>query len=98
MPIRSLRPTPRFIAVWDAGTESAFVTKMNSLATSLGAVHTHYVDASGFQPQSVSTAADSLRIAAAGMAIPAFADVVGMPTVSLPLVGTVHNIVTDRKS
>ena len=83
------------IAVWDAGTESAFVTKMNSLATSLGAVHTHYVDASGFQPQSVSTAADSLRIAAAGMAIPAFADVVGMPTVSLPLVGTVHNIVTE---
>ena len=43
---------------------------MNALAASLGATHTHYVDASGFDPQSVSTAADCLRIAAAGMAIP----------------------------
>ena len=83
------------LAVWDAGSEAAFVAKMNALAVSLGALHTHYVDASGFQPQSVSTAADSLRIAAAGMSIPTFAKVAGMPTVSLPLVGTVHNIVTQ---
>jgi serine-type D-Ala-D-Ala carboxypeptidase (penicillin-binding protein 5/6) len=83
------------LAVWDAGSEAAFVAKMNSLAVSLGALHTHYVDTSGFQPQSVSTAADSLRIAAAGMSIPTFAKVAAMPTVSLPLVGTVHNIVTQ---
>jgi D-alanyl-D-alanine carboxypeptidase (penicillin-binding protein 5/6) len=83
------------LAVWDAGSESAFVVKMNALAASLGATHTHYVDASGFDPQSVSTAADCLRIAAAGMAIPVFAQVAGMATVSLPLVGTVHNIVTE---
>ena len=43
----------------------------------------------------MSTAADCLRIAAAGMTIPAFAEVVGMSTVTLPLVGTVHNIVTE---
>jgi D-alanyl-D-alanine carboxypeptidase (penicillin-binding protein 5/6) len=83
------------LAVWDAGSEPAFVVKMNALAASLGATHTHYVDASGFDPQSVSTAADCLRIAAAGMEIPAFANVAGMATVSLPLVGTVHNIVTE---
>jgi serine-type D-Ala-D-Ala carboxypeptidase (penicillin-binding protein 5/6) len=83
------------LAVWDAGSEPAFVTKMNALAASLGAQHTHYVDASGFDPQSVSTAADCLRIAAAGMSIPAFAEVVGMSTVTLPLVGTAHNIVSE---
>lgn len=83
------------LAVWDAGSQQAFVAKMNALAASLGAVHSHYVDASGFDPQSVSTAADSLRIAAAGMAIPTFASVAGMPTVNLPGVGTVHNIVTE---
>lgn len=83
------------LAVWDAGSEPAFVAKMNALAASLGATHTHYADASGFDPQSVSTAADCLRIAAAGMSIPAFAEVVGMSTVTLPLVGTVHNIVTE---
>ncbi len=83
------------LAVWDAGTEPAFVSKMNTLARSIGASDTHFVDASGYQPQSVSTAADMLRIAAAGMTIPAFADVVAMPTVTLPLVGTVHNIVSE---
>jgi serine-type D-Ala-D-Ala carboxypeptidase (penicillin-binding protein 5/6) len=83
------------LAVWDAGSLPAFVAKMNALAVSLGAKQTHYVDASGFDPQSVSTASDVLRIAAAGMAIPAFANVVDKPTVTLPLVGTVNNIVTQ---
>lgn len=83
------------LAVWDAGGLPAFVAKMNALAVSLGAKQTHYVDASGFDPRSVSTASDVLRIAAAGMAIPAFANVVDKPTVTLPLVGTVNNIVTQ---
>ena len=47
------------LAVWDAGSEPAFVAKMNALAESLGAHHTHYVDASGYDPHSVSTAADT---------------------------------------
>jgi D-alanyl-D-alanine carboxypeptidase (penicillin-binding protein 5/6) len=83
------------LAVWDAGSEAAFVVKMNALATSLGAAQTHYADSSGYLPQSVSTAADCLRIAAAGMAIPTFAEIVGMATVTLPLVGEAHNIVTE---
>jgi len=83
------------LAVWDAGSLPAFVAKMDALAGSVGAVHSHYVDASGFDPGSVSTAADTLRVAAAGMAIPTFASVAGMPTVNLPGVGTAHNIVTE---
>jgi serine-type D-Ala-D-Ala carboxypeptidase (penicillin-binding protein 5/6) len=66
---------------------------MNALAAVLGADHTHFVDASGYQPQSVSTAADMIRIAASGMAIPTFAKVAGMPSATLPLAGTVQNIV-----
>jgi hypothetical protein len=83
------------LATWDAGSTAAFTAKMNLLAASLGAHHTHFVDVSGFDPGSVSTAADMLRIAAAGMAIPTFASVAAMPTVTLPLVGTVHNIVHE---
>ncbi|MGA3149964.1 MAG: hypothetical protein ABSF33_21195, partial [Acidimicrobiales bacterium] len=71
------------LAMWDAGSVPAFVAKMNALAVSLGADHTHYADASGYDPQSVSTAADTLRIAAAGMNIPAFAHVVSLSTVTL---------------
>ena len=83
------------LAVWDAGSVDAFVVKMNALAASLGATATHYVDASGFDPHSVSSAADVLKVAAAGMSIPTFAEIVALPKVTLPLVGTLNNIVTE---
>ena len=91
--IQSANDAAYTLAVWDAGSETAFVAKMNALASSLGADETHYADASGFDPASVSTAADMLRFAAAGMAIPAFAAVVAMPTANLPLAGVIHNVV-----
>ncbi len=83
------------LAVWDAGSITAFVAKMNALATTLGDTDTHYADASGYDPQTLSSAADVLRMATVGMAIPTFAEIVGMTQVTLPLVGTVHNIVTE---
>jgi len=83
------------LAVWDAGSVAAFVDKMNALATSLGTTDTHYVDASGFDPRTVSSASDVLRVATAGMDIPAFAQIVALPSVTLPLVGTLHNIVPE---
>jgi serine-type D-Ala-D-Ala carboxypeptidase (penicillin-binding protein 5/6) len=83
------------LAVWDAGSLAAFVVKMNALATSLGMTSTHYVDASGFLPQSVSSAVDVLKVAAVGMAIPSFAQVVAMTSVTLPVVGTLPNILTE---
>ena len=61
------------LAIWDAGSLPAFVAKMNALAISLGATSTHYVDASGYDPSSQSTASDVLRVAAAAMLDPAFA-------------------------
>jgi len=83
------------LAAWDAGSQAPFVAKMNALAQSLGATSTHYVDASGYDPHSVSTAADCLRIAAAGMGDPTFAEVVAMKSVTLPLVGTLPNVVSE---
>ena len=83
------------LATWDAGSLPAFVAKMNSLAASLGATNTHYVDASGYDPDSVSAAADVLKVASAAMAIPAFAEIVAMPEATIPLAGTVHNVVTE---
>ncbi len=45
--------------------------------------------------QTVSSAADVLKMAALGMSIPTFAEVVALPQVTLPLVGTLANIVTE---
>ena len=92
---RSANDIAYSLAVWDAGSIEAFVAKMNALAASLGATNTHYVDVSGFDSHSVSSAADVLKLAADGMAIPTFAEVVALPKVTLPLVGTLNNIVPE---
>jgi len=80
------------LAIWDAGSVSAFVTKMNSSAASLGMTQTQYVDASGFSTQSVSTAADQLKLATQDVANPVFDQIVDMPAVTLPVAGTVASI------
>ncbi len=93
--IRSANNMAFTLANWDAGSVPAFVAKMDAGASQLGMAQTHYADVSGFDPGSVSTPADSLKVAARGLADPAFAAIVAMPQVTLPVVGTVPNIVTQ---
>lgn len=81
------------LARWDAGSVAAFVSKMNTAAAELGMHDTSYVDTNGLDPQSVSTAADQLRVASAAMKIPTFAAVVAQKSVTLPLAGNVSNYV-----
>ena len=50
------------LANWVAGSESAFVARMNAQAAALGMSNTHYADASGVNPATVSTAADQLKL------------------------------------
>jgi serine-type D-Ala-D-Ala carboxypeptidase (penicillin-binding protein 5/6) len=79
------------LADFDSGSSAAFVAKMNSTAQRLGMVHTTYTDPSGLAASTVSTASDQLILAARAMAIPAFAQVVAMPSVNLPVAGTIAN-------
>jgi D-alanyl-D-alanine carboxypeptidase (penicillin-binding protein 5/6) len=77
------------LARWDAGSLPAFVDKMNQTAASLGMHQTHYADASGFDPASQSTASDQLRVAGPDMNIPAFASLVDVTSITLPVAGTI---------
>jgi D-alanyl-D-alanine carboxypeptidase (penicillin-binding protein 5/6) len=79
------------LADWDAGSTTAFVAKMNSAAQSLGLTSTHFVDVSGLDPGSTSTATDLIRLGEAAMALPAFAAVVAMGQATLPVAGLVYN-------
>src|SRR5207245_4860287 len=45
-----------------AGSETRFLAEMNAKAHALGMNHTAYTDTSGFDPGTVSTAADQLRV------------------------------------
>jgi serine-type D-Ala-D-Ala carboxypeptidase (penicillin-binding protein 5/6) len=77
------------LARWDAGSIPAFVAKMNADAARLGMLHSHFADASGINPFSSSTASDLLKVAAPDMANAAFASLVKMPSITLPVAGTI---------
>ncbi len=79
------------LAEWDAGSERAFVRKMNAEARSLGLDHTHYADASGVDPGSRSTAADQALLAAQLMSYPVVRRIVAYPSRPFPVAGTIWN-------
>jgi serine-type D-Ala-D-Ala carboxypeptidase (penicillin-binding protein 5/6) len=79
------------LAVHDAGTLASFVARMNNTARKLGMLSTTYTDPSGFDDETVSTAADQLKLARMAMREPAFAAIVDEPSAELPGVGRVAN-------
>src|SRR5205814_9621051 len=50
-----------------------------------------HTDPSGYDDDTVSTAADQLRIVDRAMRLPVFASIVATPSATLPVAGTVHN-------
>jgi serine-type D-Ala-D-Ala carboxypeptidase (penicillin-binding protein 5/6) len=81
----------RILAAQVAGSESSFVAEMNAQAGALGMHHTLYTDPSGFDPSTVSVAADQLRVFEEAMRFPVFRQIVSMPSVTLPVAGTLRN-------
>jgi D-alanyl-D-alanine carboxypeptidase (penicillin-binding protein 5/6) len=79
------------LAGWDAGSVTAFVARMNQQARALGMDDTDYTDPSGLAASTVSTARDQLILVQKAMAIPVFADIVSMPSATIPVAGTVAN-------
>lgn len=81
-----------FLARWDAGSESAFVEKMNKEAQALGMLQTHYTDACGVNSATVSSAADQIKIAQAAMKNPVFREIVAMRQATFTVAGLVYNV------
>jgi serine-type D-Ala-D-Ala carboxypeptidase (penicillin-binding protein 5/6) len=79
------------LARYDAGGISPFVARMNATARMLGMASSTYTDPSGFNDETVSTAADQLKLVRVAMRSAAFAEIVDEPSVVLPAVGRVAN-------
>ena len=73
----------RLLARWDAGSERAFVAKMNDAARSLGMTSTTYTGASGYEDTTRSTAADQLKLARKAIGNAAFGRIVKMPAATV---------------
>jgi serine-type D-Ala-D-Ala carboxypeptidase (penicillin-binding protein 5/6) len=81
----------QILATEVAGSETSFVSEMNVQAHELGMDHTIYTDPSGFEPSTASTAADQLRVFRRAMRFAVFRQIVSMPSVTLPVAGTLAN-------
>ncbi|MFD7610485.1 hypothetical protein [Streptomyces sp. NPDC059828] len=77
--IPSANNIARQLARWDAGSEAAFVEKMNAAAKELGMTNTTYTDPSGLQATTVSTAEDQVKLGLKLVEIPALRDITKLP-------------------
>jgi D-alanyl-D-alanine carboxypeptidase (penicillin-binding protein 5/6) len=74
-----------------AGSQTRLVAEINAQARALGMDHTTYTDPSGFDPSTVSTAADQLCVFRQATRFPVFRQIVSTPSVTLPVAGTLTN-------
>ncbi|WP_103513251.1 serine hydrolase [Streptomyces sp. SM13] len=82
----------RLLARWDAGSEDAFLEKMNEAAKDLGMTGSTYTDPSGLEKTTVSTATDQLKLAQAVMRNEVFREIVDMPEVEIEGIdGKIYN-------
>ena len=79
------------LADWVSGSVTDFVDLMNRTAGKLGMDDTDYTDPSGFDPGTVSTAIDQLKLARAVVRIPVLNELMAMPSAHLPVAGVVKN-------
>ncbi|MET7495720.1 D-alanyl-D-alanine carboxypeptidase [Streptomyces sp900116325] len=78
--IPSANNIARLLARWDAGSEQAFVKKMNDTAKSLGMKNTTYTDPSGLTATTVSSAEDQVKLGQKLVEIPALMAITKLPS------------------
>jgi len=79
------------LANWAFGSLDSYISYANSFVKTLGLTQTTVADASGFLPQTISTAVDLVKLAQAAMDNPVLAQVVAQPQADVPIAGIVQN-------
>jgi D-alanyl-D-alanine carboxypeptidase (penicillin-binding protein 5/6) len=83
--VRSANDAMKVLARAVSGSETAFAEQMNERAAELGALDSHFVNATGLPADDhVTTASDMAKIATYAMTLPAFAEIVQTPYYKIP--------------
>jgi D-alanyl-D-alanine carboxypeptidase (penicillin-binding protein 5/6) len=82
----------RSLAQWAFGSLAAYNAYANKMVKTLGMSKTSVSDASGFDPATVSTASDLVKLGLAAMNQPVLAQIVAEPNAQIPVAGQVQNI------
>ncbi|WP_037580593.1 D-alanyl-D-alanine carboxypeptidase family protein [Phaeacidiphilus oryzae] len=89
--IPSANNIARLLGRWDAGSDPAFVQKMQATAKQLGMDDTTYTDPSGLTPTTKSTADDQLKLARMVWQNAVFREIVGTGSFTPPGDGVMYN-------
>lgn len=80
------------LASWAYGSVENYAKSANQLAKSYGMNTTTIADASGFSPQTISTANDLVLMGEMALQQPVLAQIVSQKTAKVPVAGTIHNV------
>lgn len=79
------------LARWSFGSIDKYTAKANLLAKQFGMQNTHFADASGYSPKTVSTASDLAILGQKALNDPVLRQIISQKTATLPVVGVVRN-------
>jgi len=77
---------------WAFGSQSDYLSYANNYAKNIGMTNTTFADASGFSPNTVSTANDLVLMGQAAMDNPVLAQIVGQYKAIIPVAGQITNV------
>lgn len=79
------------LVLWAFGSMEAYTTYANDLLKKWGISETTVADASGYSPQTKSTAADMVKIGMRYMQNPVLQEIALQPQATIPFAGVIHN-------
>jgi D-alanyl-D-alanine carboxypeptidase (penicillin-binding protein 5/6) len=80
------------LATWAFGSMDKYIIYANNQAKLLGLKETHISDASGFSPQTLSSANDLVVLGQAAIKDPVLAEIVNQLQANIPEAGVIHNV------
>jgi D-alanyl-D-alanine carboxypeptidase (penicillin-binding protein 5/6) len=80
------------MAIWAFGSMESYISYANEMVKDLGMNKTHIADASGFSPNTTSTAHDLVLLGQAAMKSSVVKEIVSQEKATLPVAGVVNNV------
>lgn len=79
-------------AIWAFGSIESYISYANAMVKKMGMAQTTVADASGFSPETKSTAGDLIKLGDAALNHPVLAEIVSQKQVSFSSAGTYNNV------
>jgi D-alanyl-D-alanine carboxypeptidase (penicillin-binding protein 5/6) len=80
------------LAIWVFGSVKNYTDYANDYAATVGLSQTRFADASGYEPGTVSSASDLVRLGTLALQNEIIADIVAQPSAMIPVAGRIRNV------